>query len=48
MGGGAVHTLMQRRVVVFGVGGVASFAAEALARGAIGRLLLVDFDDVSS
>lgn len=48
MGDGAVHTLMQRRVVVFGVGVVASFAAEALARSAIGRLLLVDFDDVSS
>jgi tRNA A37 threonylcarbamoyladenosine dehydratase len=46
MGDGAVHKLMQSRVVVFGVGGVGSFAAEALARSAIGRLQLVDFDDV--
>jgi tRNA A37 threonylcarbamoyladenosine dehydratase len=38
--------LAAARVVVFGVGGVGSFAAEALARSAIGHLLLVDFDDV--
>ena len=42
----AVETLMANRVVVFGVGGVGSFAAEALARSAIGHLMLVDFDDV--
>lgn len=46
LGDGAVHKLMQSRVVVFGVGGVGSFAAEALARSAIGHLLVVDFDDV--
>ena len=45
-GDGAVQSLMDARVVVFGVGGVGSFAAEALARSAIGHLLLVDFDDV--
>ncbi|MCM2265817.1 MAG: tRNA threonylcarbamoyladenosine dehydratase [Desulfuromonadales bacterium] len=33
-------------VAVFGVGGVGSFAVEALARGGIGRLTLVDFDDI--
>jgi tRNA A37 threonylcarbamoyladenosine dehydratase len=37
---------MAQRVVVVGVGGVGSFAAEALARSAIGKLTLVDFDDV--
>lgn len=42
----AVATLMNARVVVFGLGGVGSFAAEALARSAIGHLMLVDFDDV--
>jgi tRNA A37 threonylcarbamoyladenosine dehydratase len=45
-GDGAVQHLMGQRVVVFGTGGVGSFAAEALARSAIGHLMLVDFDDV--
>lgn len=45
-GDSAVKTLMDARVVVFGLGGVGSFAAEALARSAIGHLMLVDFDDV--
>jgi tRNA A37 threonylcarbamoyladenosine dehydratase len=31
-------------VAVFGLGGVGSFAVEALARGGVGRLTLVDFD----
>jgi len=38
--------LMAARVVVFGQGGVGSFAAESLARSAVGKLVLVDFDDV--
>lgn len=38
--------LMQARVLVFGMGGVGSFAAEALARSAVGRLVLIDFDEV--
>jgi tRNA A37 threonylcarbamoyladenosine dehydratase len=46
LGDGAVGRLMDARVVVFGVGGVGSFAAESLARSAIGHLMLVDFDDV--
>lgn len=33
-------------VAVFGVGGVGSFAVEALARGGVGRLTLIDFDDI--
>ncbi|MCC7109934.1 MAG: ThiF family adenylyltransferase, partial [Deltaproteobacteria bacterium] len=37
---------MSTRVVVIGLGGVGSFAAEALARSALGHLMLVDFDDV--
>jgi tRNA A37 threonylcarbamoyladenosine dehydratase len=45
-GDGAVAHLMSRKVVVVGLGGVGSFAAEALARSAIGHLMLVDFDDV--
>lgn len=38
--------LMDARVLVFGLGGVGSFAAESLARSAVGRLVLVDFDEV--
>ncbi|MBT2754616.1 tRNA threonylcarbamoyladenosine dehydratase [Mesobacillus foraminis] len=33
-------------VAVLGIGGVGSFAAEALARSGVGRLVLVDKDDV--
>ncbi len=33
-------------VAVLGVGGVGSFAAEALARSGVGRIVLVDKDDV--
>ncbi|MBK8171670.1 MAG: tRNA threonylcarbamoyladenosine dehydratase [Sandaracinaceae bacterium] len=42
----ALHRLMTSRVVIFGMGGVGSFAAEALSRNAVGDLVLVDFDDV--
>lgn len=45
-GDGAVERLMGAKVAVFGLGGVGSFAAEALARSAVGHLTLVDFDDV--
>ncbi|MFZ5592115.1 MAG: tRNA threonylcarbamoyladenosine dehydratase [Bacillota bacterium] len=34
-------------VAIFGLGGVGSFAAEALARAGVGRLILVDFDRVA-
>jgi tRNA A37 threonylcarbamoyladenosine dehydratase len=37
---------MAARVVVFGMGGVGSFAAESLARSAVGELRLVDFDEI--
>ena len=33
-------------VVVFGLGGVGSFTAEALVRSGVGRIRIVDFDDV--
>lgn len=42
----ALHALMASRVVIFGMGGVGSFAAESLARSGVGSLSLVDFDDV--
>lgn len=37
----------QARVVVAGLGGVGSWAAEALARTGIGHLILVDFDHIA-
>ncbi len=33
-------------VYVFGIGGVGSFAVEALARCGVGRIKLIDFDDI--
>jgi len=34
------------KAAVFGLGGVGSYTVEALARSAVGRLTIVDFDDV--
>jgi tRNA A37 threonylcarbamoyladenosine dehydratase len=42
----ALELLLGSHVMVIGLGGVGSFAAEALARSGIGRLSLVDFDKV--
>ncbi len=42
-----VDRLKAASVALFGVGGVGSYAAEALARAGIGSLLLVDMDEVS-
>jgi tRNA A37 threonylcarbamoyladenosine dehydratase len=41
-----LHRIRAARVAVFGLGGVGSWAAEALARTGIGHLTLVDLDDV--
>lgn len=38
--------LLSSHVTIFGLGGVGSYVAEALARSAVGRMTLVDFDDV--
>ena len=45
-GAGAVTRLAGSRVAVVGLGGVGSWAAEALARSAVGHLTLVDADDL--
>ena len=47
LGHAAVDRLSQKHVAVFGIGGVGSFCAEALARAGVGRLTLVDDDTVS-
>ncbi|MGL4914199.1 MAG: tRNA threonylcarbamoyladenosine dehydratase [Romboutsia sp.] len=41
-----VEKLKNKNVIVFGVGGVGSFAAEAIARAGVGNMTIVDFDDV--
>lgn len=44
LGSVAVDTLKTRHVAVFGIGGMGSFIAEALARCGIGNLTLIDAD----
>ncbi|GAU77174.1 ThiF family adenylyltransferase [Fusibacter sp. 3D3] len=46
IGAEKLKSLSQKHVVVFGVGGVGSFAIEALARSGVGKLTLVDYDTV--
>ena len=47
LGEEAIFRLQASHVAVFGIGGVGSFVAEALARAGVGRLTLVDDDVVS-
>ena len=45
-GAGSAARLAQAHVCVVGLGGVGSWTAEALARSGVGRLTLIDADDV--
>ena len=45
-GSGALELLWQRHVTVIGIGGVGSWAVEALARSGVGKLTLIDADDL--
>lgn len=47
LGAAAMERLQKARVAVFGLGGVGGYVVEALARGGIGELTLVDNDTVS-
>ncbi len=47
LGTDALSRLQRSHVAVFGIGGVGSFCAEALARAGVGRLTLVDDDTVA-
>ena len=46
IGDEGINKLKRSHVIVFGVGGVGSFAAEAIARAGVGNLTIVDFDEV--
>jgi len=46
-GAGPAQSVRNAHVVVVGIGGVGSWAAEALARSGVGRITLIDMDHVS-
>lgn len=43
----ALNKLNNSTVAVFGIGGVGSYSAEALVRSGVGRLILIDSDEIS-
>lgn len=46
IGSEGLEALAGKHVMICGIGGVGSYAAEALGRAGIGRITLVDFDDI--
>lgn len=46
IGNELIDKLINSKVAVFGVGGVGSFTAEALARAGIGQIALIDYDTI--
>lgn len=46
VGDAMMWKLFQSHVMVIGIGGVGSFAAESLVRSGVGKVTLVDFDDI--
>ncbi len=46
VGDSAMEKLFRSHVMVIGLGGVGSWAAESLARSGVGRLTVVDFDEI--
>ena len=44
--GDKINLLHNKKVIVFGVGGVGGYAVEMLARSGIGSITLVDYDVV--
>lgn len=48
LGDEATDRLIGSSVMIFGIGGVGSFTAEAIARCGVGKIVLVDYDTVSA
>lgn len=46
IGSAGLEVLKNSSVAVIGLGGVGAYAAEALCRAGVGRLALIDFDDI--
>lgn len=46
IGSEGLTNLAGKHVMICGIGGVGSYAAEALGRAGVGRITLVDFDDI--
>ena len=46
VGADKMNQLKGTSVAIFGIGGVGSYAAEALARAGVGKLTLIDFDEI--
>ena len=47
LGEDAVNRLKDKKVIVFGIGGVGGYTCESLARTGLGKIDLVDADTVS-
>lgn len=47
LGTSGQQALSRKHVVIVGIGGVGSWAAEALARNGLGKITLIDHDDIS-
>ena len=47
LGAESLQALVKPHILIAGLGGVGSWAAEALARSAIGHLVLIDFDHIA-
>lgn len=46
VGKDALKKLAESSVAIFGIGGVGSYAVEALARAGVGKMTLIDYDDI--
>ncbi len=46
IGSDGLDNLHNRHVLICGIGGVGSYAAEAIGRSGVGKITLVDFDDI--